>query len=190
MNLLPLALLLIEDESDRAFMISVYEEHKKLMQKKARSMLKNDWDVHEVIGDSCIKLIAKVNVLRRLSSDSLRRYVVITVEHTAIDLIRKRNRENQYVFLSDDEILQSIPSDENAVDETIIRAGELKVLKHALTKLSDRDRWIMSMRYDEQLSHREMAKRMGVREKSVSVILDRVHKRLRIILEKEEFDEQ
>ena len=188
MNMLPLALLLIEDESDRAFMISVYEEHRKLMLQKAKSMLKSDWDVHEVIGDACGKLVAKVDVLRQLSGDSLRRYVVITVEHAAIDLIRKKNRENQYVFLSDDEILQSIPSKENAVDETIIRAGELKTLKLALSKLSNRDRWIMSMRYDEQLSHREMARRMGVKEKSVSVILDRVYKRLRVILEKEEFD--
>lgn len=187
--MLPLALLAIEDESDRTFMIGLYEEHKKLMMNKARIMMESDEEAFEAVSDACVKLIAHVDTLRQLPGVSLRRYVVVTVEHAAIDLIRKRRAESRFSFLADDEVFKALPTREETADEAIIRAGERKALKDAIAQMSDRDRWVMSMRYDEQLSHREMAKRLHVKEKSVSVILDRTHKRLRAILEKEGFCE-
>ena len=50
---------------------------------------------------------------------------------------------------------------------------------------------MLSMRYDEGLTHAEIARRIGVKPGSVGGILRRIHERLRNMLEKEEiFDDR
>ena len=65
------------------------------------------------------------------------------------------------------------------------------MLAGAIRRLPERDRWVLSMRYDEGLTHAEIARRIGVKPGSVGGILRRIHERLRNMLEKEEiFDDR
>ena len=176
---------------DRAYVQELYAQHGLMMLRKAMSILPDEHDALDALNNACLSLLDKAETRRALPEKSLKRYLVITAEHAAIDILKKKNRENQYVFRAGDPLLEEIPSGEETADEVIIRAAEKEVLAGAIRRLPEGGRGVLSMRYDEGLTHAEIARRIGVKPGSVGGILRRIHERLRNMLEKEEiFDDR
>lgn len=172
---------------DRSLFQQIYIDNELLMFKKAMTILHDEDEALCAVSDASFRLMRRIATLKTLQGPSLQRYIVITTEHAAIDRLRKIKRENAYTFTAEDELIGRVPSGEEPVDEQIIRAGERKQLARAISQLSERDQWVLSMRYDEELSYKEIAQRTGLKTASVGVLLDRIYKRLRTILEKEGF---
>ncbi|MDO5377484.1 MAG: sigma-70 family RNA polymerase sigma factor [Clostridia bacterium] len=177
----------IHRPEDRSLFQQIYIDNELLMFKKAMSILHDENEALCAVSDASLRLMRRISTLRELQGPSLQRYVIITTEHAAIDRLRKIKRDNEYVFTAEDERMARIPSGEEPVDEQIIRAGEKQMLAQAISRLPKREQWVLSMRYDEELTYREIAQRIGVKTGSVGVILDRIYKRLRTILEEEGF---
>ena len=116
---------------DRAYVQELYAQHGLMMLRKAMSILPDEHDALDALNNACLSLLDKAETLRALPEKSLKRYLVITAEHAAIDILKKKNRENQYVFRAGDPLLEEIPSGEETADEVIIRAAEKEVLAGA-----------------------------------------------------------
>lgn len=172
---------------DRSLFQQIYIDNELLMFKKAMSILHDEDEALCAVSDASLRLMRRISTLRELQGPSLQRYVVITTEHAAIDRLRKIKKDNEYVFTAEDGLMGSIPSGEEPVDEQIIRAGERQLLAQAISRLPKREQWVLSMRYDENTSYKEIAQQIGVKPTSVGVILDRIYKRLKAILEEEGF---
>lgn len=174
-------------QADRSLFQQIYVDNELLMFKKAMSILRDEQEALDAVSDASLMLMRRIATLRELQGPSLQRYIVITTEHAAINRLRKLRRKNEYVFAAEDGLLDSVSSGEEPVDEQIIRAGERQCLARAIARLPKRDQWVLSMRYDENMSYKEIARQIGVKPKSVGVILDRIYKRLKTILEEEGF---
>ncbi len=70
---------------------------------------------------------------------------------------------------------------EGAEDARVLATVELADLHAALERLSDRDRRILEMRYEEDLTHPAIARRLGIPEGTVKVRLHRARAKLRIL---------
>lgn len=68
---------------------------------------------------------------------------------------------------------------EGAEDERVVAAVELADLRAALKRLSDRDRRLLEMRYQEDLTQGAIARRLGIPEGTVKVRLHRARNKLR-----------
>ena len=63
----------------------------------------------------------------------------------------------------------------------MLAAVELADLHAALQELSDRDRQLLEMRYEEDLTQATIARRLGVPEGTVKVRLHRARAKLRLL---------
>jgi RNA polymerase sigma-70 factor (ECF subfamily) len=73
----------------------------------------------------------------------------------------------------------TIELQEGVEDEAVLAAVELADLHAALDVLSDRDRRLLEMRYEEDLTQATIASRLGIPEGTVKVRLHRARNRLR-----------
>jgi RNA polymerase sigma-70 factor (ECF subfamily) len=70
---------------------------------------------------------------------------------------------------------------EGEEDERVVAAVELADLHAALGELSDRDRRLLEMRYQEDLTQATIAQRLGIPEGTVKVRLHRARAKLRLL---------
>ena len=173
----------MHSEDDRVFFQQLYMNYELLMFKKALTVLKNEEEALDAVGDACLMLMKRISTLRQLSDMSLRRYIIITVEHASINRLRRLKKANQYTFTMDEECTQELAANETPIEEQIIIAGEKQRLKNAIQKLSERERWILSMRFGEEMTHKQIAQQIGVKTQNIGGILERTYKHLRKILE-------
>jgi RNA polymerase sigma-70 factor, ECF subfamily len=73
----------------------------------------------------------------------------------------------------------TIELQEGAEDEQVLATVELADLHAALERLSDRDRRLLEMRYEEDLTQAMIARRLGIPEGTVKVRLHRARDKLR-----------
>lgn len=75
----------------------------------------------------------------------------------------------------------SIEFSEGAEDERVLAAVELADLHAALDLLGERDRRLLEMKYEEDLTQGMIARRLGIPEGTVKVRLHRARNRLRLL---------
>lgn len=148
----------------------------------------NEEESLDAVSDACLMLMKRISTLRQLSDMSLRRYIIITVEHASINRLRRMKRINQYSFTVDEECTQELAANEMPIEEQIIIAAEKQRLKKAIQKLSEKEQWILSMRFDEELTYKQIAQQIGVKPQNIGGILERTYKHLRRILEEVELN--
>lgn len=75
----------------------------------------------------------------------------------------------------------SLEFSEGAEDERVLAAVELADLHAALKLLSQRDRQLLEMKYEEDLTQGMIARRLGIPEGTVKVRLHRARAKLRLL---------
>ena len=178
----------MHSEDDRAFFQQLYIDYELMMFKKALTVLRNEEESLDAVSDACLMLMKRISTLRQLSDMSLRRYIIITVEHASINRLRRMKRINQYSFTVDEEWTQEPAANEMPIEEQVIIAAEKRRLKKAIQKLSEKEQWILSMRFDEELTYKQIAQQIGVKPQNIGGILERTYKHLRRILEEVELN--
>lgn len=176
----PIALMMIDNEEDRLFIEGLYLEYRQLMYGMALRVTRNGEMAQDAVSESLLALIKKIDVLRSLECNKLRSYVVITVRHTAITLLKRGRRElpqedDAFVNLSD-----SFGADDAALDN----AG-VEEIKRAVRALPEREREIMLMRFFREMTDDEIASALGIRPVTVRVQISRARKHLALLLGKE-----
>jgi RNA polymerase sigma factor (sigma-70 family) len=73
----------------------------------------------------------------------------------------------------------TIEFSEGAEDSRVVAAVELADLHQALKKLTDRDRDLLEMRYQDDLTQGAIARKLGIPEGTVKVRLHRARNKLR-----------
>ena len=179
MTALPLIILTIKNDGDRAFMEKLYLDHYRLMRAAARKVLMTGEAVDDVVNDALVRLIDKIPLLKGLDCYTLRAYIVSTVRNTAINWIVKRDRQAKHSFLMEDEALSCLPSEEDAPDAPIMKREDAESVKRAILRLSERDRLALTMKYFDDLTDAEIAYALGVGKNSVRPMLMRARRRMR-----------
>ena len=169
----PLVFLLIQNDSDRAFMETLFAQYHRLMYAQALRVLRSREVAEDAVSESLIQLIKKISLLRTLECNKLKAYVVITVKHTAITLLHRREREQP----ADDMTFQHVAADER-VDDIVLEAAGVERIKNAILALPPREKDMMLMRYFRDMTDEEIAEATGLKAVSVRVHLSRARKRL------------
>lgn len=76
---------------------------------------------------------------------------------------------------------ETIEFTEGAEDERVLAAVELADIHAALGRLNERDRRLLEMKYEEDLTQAMIATRLGIPEGTVKVRLHRARNRLRLL---------
>ena len=83
----------LEEPRERDFMERLYEENRRLLFATARKYASDDHDAEEIVQDSLVRLMGKVDILQEMKRCTLASYLVSTVRNTAINHLRKQSRQ-------------------------------------------------------------------------------------------------
>ena len=175
MMFIPVAILSIGNEDDRAFMVRPYVDYRWLMYKVALSVVREPQLAEDMVSQTLCEMIDNLEKIRAVDCCKLRGYIVSFVRNVSVDFVRKRDRQGKYLFLTGEEAEVAA---EDSVDENLIRMAEIDALKRGVARLSENDRPLLTMKYFDGLSDEEIAARLGVAKASVRTYLMRARNRL------------
>lgn len=177
-----LAVTFMEKEEDKEFILELYDKYHKLIYKKICDKTGTAEDAEDLVNDTFIKLIGKMETLKALGERELLYYIVQTSSHVAIDHIKRNLVRRKHVYYGKDKDLY----DEIAAveDKNFTYDERLEDLADAILKLPEKDSGLLIDKYFFNKTDQEIADSIGVGEDSVRQLLTRARRRARAIMEK------
>ncbi len=155
----------------------LFQTYRGMMFKIAMGILNNESDAEDAVQDAFLSIINNFEKILPIPCIEKEFYFVTIIENISINKLNKRRRHpwediEEYFEISSDY------SVEKEADEKFL----IKEIKSALNALSDRDYSIMYLYAFKQMTPKEIAKELGIREKYIHTYIERAKKRLLNIL--------
>lgn len=149
-------------EGDLSAFDLLYHTYSQKLYGFAFSMLKNHDDAKEIVQDTFLKIWEKRKMINPLGS--LQAFLFSVSYHTAIDLIRKRFKDDQYRTYLQDQF-----SDYESVTEKepIYYQELIGMLDKIVSELPEQRKKIYLLSREEGLSHKEIAEKLNISVKTV-----------------------
>jgi len=168
-----------EDSSDWAF-ANVFAAHWRRFVRSARAPLGSAEEAEDAVSTAFARAFA-----RRASFDarraSLPTWMAAIVRNEVIDRLRRRARLPMVDLAAAEQL---------ASGEDVAATVELhEALAQALARLPARDRQVLALRFGQGLTNREIARLLDADERTVSVWILRALRRLKPLVNAEEFAE-
>lgn len=171
------------DGDDRDFMEALYDRHNRLMFATAWKYLSDKATVEDVVADSCLALIGKLDTLRDLDEDNLRLYIITTVRHTAISHLRRQQSVRLHTVDADDaEDVFDASANALSFEDRIVLRDELRHVLEALGRLPDKEQQVLRMKYAEQMSDAEIAQIVGLSKNSITQYVRRAREHIKTMV--------
>ena len=137
----------MEDQpSDREFMDQMYMEFERLMFFTARQYASKTEIAEDIVQESLVRLYGKVQTMKQMKQVVLATYIRATVRNTAINALRKMNREKDYA--ADAETDAFTRADQaRALDTMMDLSGYRVLLSKIWPQLPEEDRLLLEGKY-------------------------------------------
>lgn len=181
--MLPVCVLAIEDESDRAFMTMVFNQYQWLMFSTAEQVVKDRWAAEDVVQGTVEKLIDKIDKLKGMDERHMVNYIITACRHAAYNELRYRSRHPMFTIDED----WDTESDDHAVrsmETRLIHEEDLRRMADVWPELDERSRYVLEARYILEMTDAEIAKALDVKAASVRMALTRARKKALELIEK------
>lgn len=176
----------VDEPSDREFLTEMFYNFSRLMFSTAGNFVENTFEKEDIVQEALVRLIAKVDTLRTLQRNALASYIVVTVKHTAINHLRKRNKADKRILDIYDGIPDDIPDESSEdMDDRVILNDNLGKLSKVWPELSEADRFLLEGKYICGYTDAELADTLGCKESSVRMKLTRARRHALNLLTKE-----
>ena len=149
-----------------------------------RALVRDVHSADDIFQETCVKAVREAGTRGFCGSEHVRRWAFVTAKHAAVDLLRHRSRKHSEVALSED-LLEMLANEQAAVEVTqscTSSGSALRALGRCLEGLTPRSRTVLSLRYGEELSGIEVAKRLDRKVDSIYKSLARIYSQLRVCI--------
>lgn len=181
--MIPIVVLAIEDEADRAFMTDVYIRYERLIYSELRKLMSDRWTMEDVMQTTLVKLIDQLHRLKTMDERHRVNYIITATRNNAITYLRTASSRASVSLDSQWEDGWDFSSD-FSVEETVLREENIGRLKEVWPQLDARSRYLLESKYILGLKSKEIAHVLGIKEDSVRVELSRARRRARDLLNK------
>lgn len=182
--MIPYCIAAIEDDDDRAFMENLYVTYNRLMYSELRKRLQNAWDAEDAMQTLLSRLIDRIPDLRSKSRDHLVNYIISACRNTAYNFMREHSRK-PHVSLDDCVPGPASYSSVHEMELPMIRAEEFKRLQRIWPKLDDHSRYFLNCHYILEMSTKEIAGELGIKQSSVRMGLTRARQKAFVLLQED-----
>lgn len=177
--MLPICILAIQDDEDRACMARLFVRFQRLMYRCIFDILDDTWATEDALQTTLLRLMEHVDTIRRMDDAQLANYVAAACRHVAYNLRRTRIRHPETPL---DEMQRGETEDP---EEQALHRLELDALARIWPQLDSDTRWLLEGRYVLGYSDQELAQELSVKPASVRMALTRARKRARKLLQSE-----
>ncbi len=172
--------LLLLDQEDGDFLASLYMAHYRLLYAQALKVLRNPEDAEDAVSTGMLSLTGNTALLKSLERNKQEAYLVITIRNAAINLYRQRRRHAARRAGSVDDL--PVPDPAPGPEQHAFAGLGVERLKQAIRQLPEREQQALMMRFFQQLTDEETARRMDVKPVSVRALVSRGRARLAKLL--------
>lgn len=177
--MLPICILAIRDDDDRAYMTRLFVKYQRLMYRTIYDILGDKWATEDVLQTTLLRLIDHLDTLRRLEPEGLAGYIAAACRHTAYNAVRDSSRHPWLPLDGEPEV----PDERQEVEDRVLRRLELDALAQVWPRLDENTRWLLEARYILDYSDGELARELGVKPDSVRMALTRARRKARRLME-------
>ena len=167
----------IADNDDQAFLVGIYKDYFGFVKRTIIKITGSHNDVDDLVNDSFLKLIEKLQTIRLLSREQLTTYIKFTARSIAINYARHRDVVNKYVDVCAQTDLPelNVPSGPG-IDEHIVQENELAELSRAITRLPEKQKNILYFKYLLDMTDEQISEVYSISANSVRTYLSRARK--------------
>jgi RNA polymerase sigma-70 factor (ECF subfamily) len=178
----------VEKDTDRKKLEQWYKSYKNLLYKIAYDYTKEYDKAEDLLNEAFVHIIRHMDTIAGLDSRERATYFVTTMRNVCIDYMRKKNREKDYSSYADVYCEETLNKAEEQEPETLnpentyLKKEFYEKLGGYMLQLSQRDRDILIMKLKMDLSEKEIAKQMGIKEQNIHSYYRRAKDRLKKIM--------
>lgn len=165
---------------------ALFDRYKAGMYKIAWSILKNEFQAEDAVGDAFEKVIPYLDRCEDTESVQTRLLLVRLVKTSAIDIYRKNQREKGYIPIED---MWEPPGLSSPADACVEELQYKQMIDKLRTKLLPGYWEVVYLRYFEGRPVKEIAALLKLDEENVYSRLRRAKAKARVLLEKEGYDD-
>lgn len=161
----------LDNEDDKSLILNIYEKYAPWLRSRAYRITE-DYEVSNDLAHDCIvNLIKHVDKLRTFNDSQLRAYIAIAIDNTSINYM-KRSSKTCLVKENEECFFDSVPDDTNT-EELVEAKLNIDNVRANFKNLPKRDKDLIILKYDLEMSDREIAPIMGISENSVRMTVRR-----------------
>ena len=188
MLMMPICIQSISSEDDRNFMEWLYIKHCRLMYATVWRYTNAPQEADDIVSDSIVALMGKLDRLRGMESGALTRYIVVTVRNTALDHIDRLRLLRERFPSVMDEMLEQLPAQES-FERSIALRDTLATILRLVNDLPEKEQIVLQLKYSTNLSNDEIARIAGISPESVRKYLSRARGRIKDAIFRKEGDD-
>lgn len=166
----------LDNEVDKKFILDIYEKYAPWMRARAYNITKDPEISNDLAHDCIISLIRHTDKLRTFNDTQLRAYIAIAIDHTTINYVKHSSRT--FLVSENEEFFFDNLPDKDDVEEIVETKFNIETVRENLKHLPKRDRDLIILKYDLEMSDREIGQIVGIKENSVRMTVRRSVARL------------
>lgn len=174
--MIPQIILAIENEDDREFMSQLYLDYQYIMYAEIKKLVSDSWVIEDIMQDSFVRLIDKIDLLRQLNTRRRINYLITTVRNQTKNYYRARQRATFSSLDDEDSPLYRTMSSNEDLEEHVFHMDQLRKLKDVWPHLSDTTQQLLERKYILGQSDSEIAEEFAIKPGSVRMKLTRARK--------------
>ena len=173
-------LMVVETEEEKGKLEILFEQYWRLLYKVALEILRNHSDVEDVLQDTYEKVARNITHVGDPYGKEARNFLVVIAKNTAIDLYRKKKRIRRREVDMDELHSKQVPRVyiKTCADE------EEKIVINAINSLPPKYRDVLSLKFTQNLSIKEISKILNISETNVKQRIFRAKIKLKEELQK------
>lgn len=159
----------------RSFENILRKENKRLFNYLLK-ILRNREDAEDILQDTFVAFHRKMNAI---SEEALLSYLYRTAHNKALNLIKKRKRQEN--FSTNYSEMEHLPEEQTEEEEY----DKSDLVRNAFSKISEKYALILEMQFYRKMSYKEIAETMEISESAVDSRLFRAKKKFKKIISQE-----
>ncbi|MCM1314146.1 MAG: sigma-70 family RNA polymerase sigma factor [Prevotella sp.] len=156
---------------------AIYELYEQPMYRIAFAVLRNPELAEDAVSDAFVRIIDRLKKIKTPESERTKAYIVKIIKSTSINIYRKNKRTLTRETVIDDSVLQISDSSQN-IEENVMARMENQNRRNLFNRLDETDRTIITLRYGNDLSWKEVAERTSMTESTARKRFERAKKKL------------
>ncbi len=170
--MLTIYLLTLESEADRARFTRLYQAHEKRLYGVALQILRDPTQAEDAAQQAWLQVLRSWARVRGLSWEEAQKYLAVAAKNAALDLLRKEQWTSSFPEEWDP------PAPESG-------EGEYRYLVALIRSLPSPYRRVLELKFVEEQTNQEIARRLGLKESTVSTKVQRGRKLLMEAMKRE-----
>ena len=180
--MLNLILMAMENPKDEKRFTEIYNKYYNYVYGITSKFFENNMDKEDATYTSLLKTAFNMSKIKDINSNETKGFIAVITRNTCITMVNKKNKIKE-VFMED---INDIPDNNNKDFEKIEDEGLLlTTYKKCLTKLTKNQYEVLYLKYVNELSLKEMANILNIKENAIKQRLYGAKQKLSTLIKEE-----